>query len=767
MGAELMRDRAYRAPYPRVLVFRAFKGRATLLHMNKTTYLLLTMTVCTAAAGSAYADDPSPQAAQTSATQASSAQTTLPRIVVTGTTTPDNNYRVDTLDSIGPLGTTDIRNAPYSIEVLPLDLIENSQAVNFKDVSKYLPLVAYQEQQGPDILRPQTRGMQGGNFQNSKIDGMTMYITVATAMEQFQQIEVLSGLSASLYGPANPSGMFNFVSKRPTQNDLHEVSVTYSSDSIATAHIDFGGPIDKNGVFSYRLNALYGGGGAWVDESHQRRALGDLGIDVRPWDDTVLELNYSDYHLTDTGYPGWFTYGQKIQLPSAPNPQWVGYGQSYLGTDLRTETSTARIKHDFNSDWHLVVGGLNQDATRNINTGVNNLTSNTGAYTTSMGATFAPRFVITSDTAYLDGNFSTFGIGHDLVIGTAGYRSQSYSLIKPWTASQLVLGKASIDSPVSYPYPAQGLPDPYASFDSSTTYQQGINLNDTMRFNPYWALRAGVSQDWFHVDNYNAKAVQQPEYAAHGLSPTGSLIFNPASNQTVYATFASSLQAGDLAPSGTTPPLLNAGQSLAPYRSTEYEVGYKATVDKVSWTAAIFRIRRPFANVNSADNMFEISGEQVNKGLELSAVGEVIQDVTVYGGITFLNARLENTPLPSTNDRMFVGAPKVKGNVLVEYRLPAVPGLTASVDYQFTGPRAGNDTNSFTVAGYNLFDVGARYASSIGGIPITWRLAVDNIADRRYWSTVGPSDLTGANTGSLLAHLGSPRTLLASASMSF
>jgi len=731
-------------------------------NMNKVTCLLLGISASAAGAGLACADDSSPPVAQPS-----SAQTTLPRIVVTGTAAPENDYRIDRLDSIGPLGTTDIQNTPYSIAVLPLDLIENSQAVNFKDVSKYLPLVAYQEQQGPDILRPQTRGMQGGNFQNTKIDGMTMYITVATAMEQFQQIEVLNGPSASFYGPANPSGMFNFVSKRPTQNELHEVSVTYNSDSIATAHIDFGGPIDKNGVVSYRLNALYGGGGAWVDESHQRRALGDLGIDVRPWDSTVLELNYTDYHLTDTGFPGWFTYGQKIQLPSAPDPQWVGYGQSYLGTDLRTQTGTARIKHDFNSDWHLVVGGLNQDATRNINTGVNNLTNNSGAYTSSMGATFAPRFVITSDTAYLDGNFSTFGIAHDLVIGTAGYRSQSYSLIHPATAAQLFLGKASIDSPMSYPYPVQGLPDPYANYDSSTTYQQGINLNDTLRFNPYWAVRAGVSQDWFHVDNYSAKAVELPEYAAHGLSPTGSLIFNPASNHTLYATFASSLQAGDLAPSGTTPPLLNAGQSLAPYRSTEYEVGYKAAVGKMNLTAAIFRIERPFANVNTADNMFEISGEQVNKGLELSAVGEVIENVTVYEGITFLNARLENTPLATTNDKLFVGAPKVKGNVLIEYRLPTLPGLTASVDYQFTGPRPGNDTNSFTVAGYNFVDVGARYVSTIQGKPVTWRLAVDNIADRSYWSTVGPSDLTGANTGSLLAHLGSPRTVLASASMSF
>ena len=59
----------------------------------------------------------------------------------------------------------------------------------------------------------------------------------------------------------------------------------------------------------------------------------------------------------------------------------------------------------------------------------------------------------------------------------------------------------------------------------------------------------------------------------------------------------------------------------------------------------------------------------------------------------FLNARLENTPLPSTNDKLFVGTPKVKGNVLLEYHVPTLPGLTASFDYQFTGPRAGDDTN--------------------------------------------------------------------------
>jgi iron complex outermembrane recepter protein len=702
--------------------------------------------------------------ADDTATPAPQAQSTgLSHVTVVGNKEAEDNYRVGSVDSLGPLGSMKLLDAPYSIGILSSELIQNSQATNFKDISKYLPLVAYQEQQGADILRPQTRGMQGGNFQNSRMDGMTVFITVANAMEQFQQIEVINGVSASLYGPANPSGMFNFVSKRPTDSDLREVTVSYASDSIATAHVDLGGKIDSNGVLSYRFNGLFGEGDAWVEQSHAKRALGSLAVDVRPLADTVIETNYSYYHLIDTGYPGWFSYSEKITLPPAPDPEKVGYGQNYAGVDLLTRMGSVRLKHDFNSDWHLVVGALNQDASRDINTPVNNLTTNSGNYTSSLANGFAPRFIMTSDAGYLDGNFTTWGVAHDLTIGTAGYKSQSYSVITPATPASVLLGSANINSPVIFPFPKAGLPNTGLNFDSSTTYQQGINAGDTMRFTDAWATRLSLSQDWFHVDNYNAKAVTLPEYANHGLSPTANLMYKPQSNMTVYATYASSLQAGDLAPAGA----VNAGTSLAPYRSKEYEVGYKASLARIDFAAAVFRIQRFFANINLSDNIFEISGLQVNRGLELSAVGEVIGGLTVCGGVTLLDAKLEHTPLVTTNDKTYAGAPKVKGNTLFEYHFPTVPGLVASFDWQFTGPRAANDTNSFLVAGYNLLDIGARYTSTVLTKGVTWRLAVDNLADRHYWSTVAPSNLTGANTGNLLAHLGSPRTVLASASIDF
>lgn len=224
----------------------------------------------------AYADDATESAQQPP-------QSGPSQVIVTATRESEQNYRVPAVDSVGPLGNTPLLDTPFSIAILPQDLIENSQAVDFKYVSKYLPLVAYQEQQGPDILRPQTREMHGGNFQNSKQDGMTMFITVASAMEEFQQIEVVNGLSASLYGPANPSGMFNLVTKRPTGDDLREVTASYTSDNIDTIKADIGGHIDPPGIVDYRVTALYGSGDGFVDRSHQRRALGDFAIDVHPW----------------------------------------------------------------------------------------------------------------------------------------------------------------------------------------------------------------------------------------------------------------------------------------------------------------------------------------------------------------------------------------------------------------------------------------------------------------------------------------------------
>jgi iron complex outermembrane receptor protein len=197
---------------------------------------------------------------------------------------------------------------------------------------------------------------------------------------------------------------------------------------------------------------------------------------------------------------------------------------------------------------------------------------------------------------------------------------------------------------------------------------------------------------------------------------------------------------------------------------TEQLIVYVVVKGSVEYLGAHHSVLK---RIDPADRIYKITGQQLNRGVEFSAVGEVVRGLTVYGGLALLNARLRDTPLASTDDKIYVGAAKVKGNALFEYQVAAVPGLVASLNYQFSGRRAANDTNSQFAPGYNLFDIGARYTSIIMEKPVALRLAVNNVTDRRYWSTIAPSNLTGANTGNLLAHLGTPRTVLASVSVDF
>jgi iron complex outermembrane receptor protein len=186
----------------------------------------------------------------------------------------ENAYRVENVQNRGPLGTTPIVELPYTVNVISRQLIDHTQSRNFKEAAKYLPLVSFQEMQGPEVLRPETRGFQGSNMQNDLKDGMGIAVTTPSAMEEYEQVEVVNGLGGPMYGPANPSGMFNFVTKRPTNEPFSEFELDYEGRTVATAHADVGGRFGPNQMFGYRVNGVLADGTGYVSDSQLRRQLG-------------------------------------------------------------------------------------------------------------------------------------------------------------------------------------------------------------------------------------------------------------------------------------------------------------------------------------------------------------------------------------------------------------------------------------------------------------------------------------------------------------
>jgi iron complex outermembrane recepter protein len=726
--------------------------------------------------------------------------------------TVENAYRVDNVDPVGPLGNTPILDLPYSVNVISRQLIDDTQSRNFKQAAHYLPLVSFQEMQGPEVLRPETRGMQGSNMQNDRKDGMGIAVTTPSALEEYEQIEAVTGLGGPLYGPANPSGIFNFVTKRPTETRFDEVELGYEGDSIGTIHLDDGGRFGKQRMFGYRTNLLLADGNGYVEHSELRRQLAAVAADARLTSHTVIEGNYSYYNLFQHGYPGWFSYAptttplatpgsKSILLPAnAPDPAREGYGQSFSGVDLTSKIGEIRVKHDFGESWHLAVGALHQLSDRNINTAVNQILNNSGDYKSYFANSFsslAPRFKVDSDLAYLTGTFHTGRLRHDVVIGSTGYRFTSYS---PVTSPQKValctsntpqgVCQANIANPLIFVVPPTGIFS-YSTgiYGSSIIRQQGFSFGDTITLSPRWLVRLAASQDWTWTDSYTDSAATgllkksiPGAYVNQGVSPSASVMFKPRADMTLYATFADSIQAPDVAAANSgNIVIVNASQALPPYRSKEGEVGYKLRVRRINFATALFRIERPFANYvigvtdpvcgaqsgTSNCEALRITGNQVNYGAEATVSGRVFDSLMVTGGISVLNPKLTNTGIAATNDRNFVGIPDYKSNILGEYRVPKIMGVFLNFDWQYVGRRPIDDINSSYTPQYNTFDVGVRYTTKVFGKLTTWRVTANNVTDVHYWSTLGPGSITGQSNGSYLGHLGEPRLVTASMRFDF
>lgn len=656
------------------------------------------------------------------------------------------SYRVDRT-SVGPLGEKTLLDTPYSISIVPASLAENQQLQSVREAFRFIPTV-----QGENI-RPQTRGLQAGVVQNTRIDGLSIAATTDYPIEQFERIEVLNGLSGALYGPASPAGTFNYVLKRPTATPVRTLTFGYMSSQSLIEHLDLGGHFGNDERFGYRLNLLNQNGEGDVEGSRLRRQLASLAFDVRFSPDTTLETNFSTYHYLSTGFPGTFALARNVPFPSAPDPTRPGYGQSWAGDDNVTNLFSAALKHDFNENWHLRAGVLRQTSDRASTVPTNTITRKSGAYTTTTATTTYSLDTIVSNTLALNGHVDFAGLSHDVFVSNTGFFWNRY---RPFQTGAITLGNASIDAPQSFAKPP--LPDFSNRYRSVNTVQQSISVGDTVGFGKHWSALLAASQSWIHTENYNRHGASTSRYDASGVSPTASLMYKPLENMTAYLTYADSLQQGDNAPAGSA----NAGSSLAPYRSRQWELGYKVDIDRMTLGAALYRIERPYAYVGD-DNVFAERGRQVNRGLELTATGAVTRDLNVFAGISLMDPRVFDTGSAATSDKQILGLSHVVFNALVDYAVPAVPGLDFNVNVSYASRRPGNNTNTDYVDGYTVFDLGARYRTKIAGKSVTLRVAVDNITNRHYWANIAPSGQNGySGTGNGTGTLGAPRTVRAS-----
>lgn len=654
--------------------------------------------------------------------------------------------------SLGPLGTRSILDTPLSVMVVPHDVLVNQQSRNINDLIAFVPSAQLEMRGDPNTSRPQSRGFEGDVISNSRMDGLNMVITTPYAAEQFESLQVLNGLAGAVYGPQNPAGTFDFTLKRPTDRKTERFVVGVDSNGAPMESVDVSGRVGHNKWFGYRLNLLNQSGEGYVADSHMRRNLvsGDFDIHISP--QTVIQIDASQYTYAQRGYPGGFSYSTAIQLPTAPDLSQKGYGQKQAGYNMETDTALMKIIHHFNDNWSLKLGGMWENAGRNVFSVGNQLLNSSGRYNqTISAATTANDFVAGSNMAYLNGLFHTGPLKHQIEVGTNGYVMGNYNPTS--STGNITLGQATIGNPRTI-----SSVQPYYSgrYKSADTMTQSLLAGDTISLGKHWSIMGTLAWSWLSTNNYSKAAVKTSTYSkSAAFSPMTSLIYKPASNQTVYFTWGRSLQAGTTAPVGA----VNVNEVTAPLRSEEYEVGYKILVAKrLQLNVAGFRMSRPFGYTDPVTYVYSNYGIQRNYGVEFQASGNITENLSVLGGMTWLDAQLLNTGVAKTSYKQVVGVPPLMANVLLDYRLPFLKGGAVNANVHYMGRRAANVYNTTFAPSYVTLDLGARYATHVYQQPLVFRFGVNNVTNQTYWASVYPSSINGGGTATNSAVAGLPRT---------
>lgn len=640
----------------------------------------------------------------------------------------EDGYRVRTVSSVGALGSMPILDTPFSISVIPKELIENIQAVSPDDIYKLNPSTR--------TVTAQSTGwsplvsIRGFKTYDVAEDGLRRPYNHAAVLEDKERVETLNGLSGFLYGASPPAGMINYVYKRPTLETFNSLTVGNYGGSQYYAHGDFGGRIDEAGRMGYRLNLVKQDGNTAVDDQKIDRALISGAFDWQLTDELLLELNASYNHYKTQAPSAYWFYSPGINRTSVPDAS-KNWSQPWIHDEFENTRLNGRLTYR-PADWITLRGAY---TTSHIDRPVQDHTMNSMSSSTEYRQLRQRVGDTKSDfdaaQAFADFAFDTVGIGHKLTLGYYTYAAKDWSTpYAPHTGWQ---GPYPVDTPArvpEYSFPINTSKMYYAGKSSNENFVIG----DLLQFSPDWSALVGINHSRIKGTNFDETGQRsQPDYDKSRNSPSVSVMFKPTPSMTTYITYIEGLEMGGIGPTDTT----NQDKVMPPMVSRQKEIGIKAEVGSMLLSGALFDIEKAYEFVN-ADNTYTQDGRQHHKGMEFSATGKLTRHLTLIGGVTLLDPSIRGG---DNGGKEPMNVAKRIAKVYSEYALPFVPGLTLTGGVYFTGRQWADDGNTSRLPSYTTVDLGMRYTTQAAGKPLTLRVFASNVADRNYWQNsyyVGP-----------------------------
>ncbi|HWV16929.1 MAG TPA: TonB-dependent siderophore receptor [Cellvibrio sp.] len=672
----------------------------------------------------------------------------------------DNGYKSEAISQVGIWEGRSLQDTPYSINVVSSELIENLQATSADQVFKINPATQYfwpqTQNDNPYVF---LRGFQTTTFARNGISRQKWNYAHGTTMEEIERMEVLTGLSGFIYGAGNLGGMVNFITKKPTADRLNSITLGNAGGQNYYAHGDFGGQIDSNGTFGYRINLVTQDGETTIDKQNNKRDFISAAFDWQVTDSLLIDIDASkrDYRL-DGRNAYWSLANNATPRPDADDIDTGKiWSHPWAMQEMESERLGTNIRWEISKNIKLRAGYLDEYNSRTGTTATNTIQAN-GTFNQRITTNEdAPQKIMgTGGYLFTDFHFSTGNIQHKLTTGLQNSTS-IWDNYPDGSVGQNFNG-LKLDKPVYFNEPvwaAHGTQPVYPAYDQRT---RSLTIGDDIQFNQHWSALLGLSDSKVYYKNFNTSGVVTEHYKKSEVTPTVSLIYKPIEQLTTYASYMEGLEQGGVAGKlYQTYEVTNPDEIMDPLISKQVEWGIKASVGKLLLTSAIFNIDKPleyYQILSETQAQFVQDGRQQHKGIEFSATGKITDNLTLLGGFTLLDAKVkDNKQFPEIEGKKPVGVAEKLIKFYSEYNISAVPGLSVNGGASYTGEFFGNNINTDKLPAYTLIDLGARYILPINDTLVTLRLNVNNLTDEHYWANQ--------------SFLGDPRNLVFSANVHF
>ena len=673
---------------------------------------------------------------------AQSTEQTMVPVIVTDTAERQPDGYLGTRTRVGKVE-QDPHKIPQAITTVTNALMEEQQVGSLREAMRNVSGISFNAAEG---------GRSGDNmnlrgfytFGDMYLDGIRDTAQYNRETFNYEQIDVLRGAGAMLFGRGQAGGVINQVSKTPLQVDKYKLTGSIGTDGYREQTADLNKRFSAD--VGLRVNLMNRDEGSWRenlangDEPEVHRQGAAISLALNQNSNNRFWINHYYLKTRDN-----LDYGMSFDgTTRRPNERFPS--RAYWGTDKTFDNSDTSIttlvnEYQIDADSMLRTQLRSADYKRSYWAKTPNLTTPPSANGVNGGnVTRSYEYETLTLQSDYSTKFRTGNMGHEFLAGVEYLKEDSFR-----HGLRNFGGTTNANPPLYEPYKEAltGTPTKFKS-DSYAAYVQ-----DTVEFIPNWKATLGARRDEMDA---SYSSTTSPSLSYGEWSTRAALSYHPAEESHYYVAVSDSFSpTADLYQLTIAP--------MPAERSQVTEIGAKWLLlgGDLALRTALYRANKDWErNTDLESTAAILTRKRRTDGFEVEIAGRVTDRWEVFSGLALMDAKILET---ATNVNATTGALTTGDQRLVGERARNTPVYTFNLwnTYKLTGnwkvgggveakgKRFGYQPQQAVSSAFvngkftpNTAEAYARFDAMLAYEENRWavRLNVKNLFDKLYWDSV-------------------------------